>query len=82
MRMAEKWSNVLSSLVYSAIGVELLRIVTGSNNSELFSIAIKPLVKRINRQGVSDKKTNRVIWNYLTIIKEILVVFVKISRNC
>ena len=61
VRMAEKWSNILSSLVYSAIGAELLRIVTGSNNSELFSIAIKPLVKRINRQGVSNKKTNRVI---------------------
>ena len=36
-------------------------IVTESNHSELFSIAIKPLVKRINRQGVSNKKTNRVI---------------------
>ena len=55
--MPDKSSNVPSSIVYSAIGAELLRIVRASNNPESFT-AIKPLIARIRRQGVSIGKIN------------------------
>ena len=51
--MPDKSSNVPSSMVYSAIGAELLRIARASNNPESFSTAIKPLIACMSRQGVS-----------------------------
>ena len=51
-------SNVPSSIVYSVIGAESLRISRVSNNPESFSTAIKPLIARIRRQGVSIGKIN------------------------
>ena len=58
VRMPDKSSNAPSSIVYSAIGAELLRIARASNNPESFSAAIKPLIARMSRQGVSIGKIN------------------------
>ena len=41
--MADKSSNVLSGIVYSAICAESLKIPRASNNPELFSTTIKSL---------------------------------------
>ena len=49
--MPDKSSNVPSSIVYSAIGAESLRIARVSNNPESFSTAIKPLISQMSRQG-------------------------------
>ena len=56
--MPDKSSNIPSSIVYSAIGAESLRIARASNNPESFSTAIKPLIARMSRQGVSVGKIN------------------------
>ena len=64
VRMLDKSSNVPSSIVYSAIGGELLKIVRASKNSESFSTAIKPLIARMSRQGVSIEKINSVILKF------------------
>ena len=58
VRMADKSSNVASSIVYSAIGAESLRTDRASNNPESFSTAIKPLIARMSKQGVSIGKIN------------------------
>ena len=58
VRMLDKSSNVPSSIVYSVIGAESLRIARASNNPESFSTAIKPLIARMSRQGVSIGKIN------------------------
>ena len=50
VRIPEKSSNVPSSIVYSATGVESLRIARASNNPESFSTAIKPLIAHMSRQ--------------------------------
>ena len=54
--MPDKSGNVPSSIVYSAIGAESLRIARASNNPESFSTSIKPLIARMSRQGVSIGK--------------------------
>ena len=59
--MPDKSSNVPSSIVYSVIGSESLRIARASNNAESFSTAIKPLVAYMSRQGVSIEKINSAI---------------------
>ena len=59
--MPDKSSNVPSSIVYSAIGAELLRIARASSNPESFSTAIKPRIARISRQAVSIGKINSFI---------------------
>ena len=41
VRVSDKSSNVPSSIVYSAIGGESLRIARASNNPESFSTSIK-----------------------------------------
>ena len=58
--MPDKSSNVPSSIVYSAIGAESLRIARAraSNNPKSFSTAIKPLITHMSRQGVSIGKIN------------------------
>ena len=42
VRMPEMTSKIPSSIVYSAIGAESLRIARASNDAESFSTAIKP----------------------------------------
>ena len=61
VRMPDKSSNVPSSIVYSVIGSESLRIARASNNAESFSTAIKPLIAYMSRQGVSIEKINSAI---------------------
>ena len=56
VRMPDKSSNVPSGIVYSAIGAESLRIAGASNIPESFSTAIKPIIARMSRQGVSIGK--------------------------
>ena len=63
--MPEGSSNILSSIVYSAIGAESLRLAGASNNPELFSTAIKPLIARMSRQGRSIGKINRYILKFV-----------------
>ena len=65
VRMPDKSSNVPSSIVYSAIGSESLRIAKASNNPESFSTAIKPLIAHMSRQGVSIGKINSSILKFL-----------------
>ena len=58
VKMPDKSSNVPSSIVFSAIGAESLRIARASNNPETFSTAIKSLIARTSRQGLSVGKIN------------------------
>ena len=60
-RMPGESSNVPSSIVYFTTGARSLRIARGSNNPESFSTAIKPLIARMSRQGVSTEKINSFI---------------------
>ena len=62
--MPDKSRNESSRIVYSAIGVESLRIARASDNPESFSTAIKPLIARMSRQGVSIGKINSSILKY------------------
>ena len=64
VRMTDKSSNVTSSIVYSAIVAESLRIARASSNPESFSTSIKPLIARMSRQGVSIRKINNFIQNF------------------
>ena len=56
VRMPDKSSNVPSSIVYSSIGAESLRIARASNNPESFSTAIKPLIARMSTKGYPLEK--------------------------
>ena len=62
--MPDKSRNVSSSIIYSAIGAELLRIARASNNPESFSTAIKPLIAHMSRQGVAIGKMNSSILKF------------------
>ena len=64
IRIPDKSSNVPSSIVHSAIGAESLRIARTTNNPESFSTAIKSLIKRMSRQGVSIGKINSFILKF------------------
>ena len=55
-RMPDKSNNVPSSIIYSTIVSKSLRTARASNNPESFSIAIKPLIAHMSRQGVSIGK--------------------------
>ena len=63
VKMLDKSSNVPSTIVYSAIDAESLTIARVSNNPESFSTAIKPLISRMSKQGVSNGKMNSSILN-------------------
>ena len=53
--MPDNSSNVPSSIVYSAISAEQLRIARASNKPESFSTAVKPFVVRMSRQeGINN----------------------------
>ena len=67
--MPDKSSNVPSGIVYPAIAAEPLGIARTSNNPESFSIAIKPLIARLSRQGVSIGKIKFYSKIFLTDIK-------------
>ena len=62
--MPDKSSNVPSSIVYFATGAESLRIARASRSPESFSTAIKPLIARMSRQGVSIGKINSFILKF------------------
>ena len=64
--MPDKSSNVTSSIVYSAIDAESLRTARASNNPESFSTAIKPVIARMSRHGVSIGKINSSILKFFT----------------
>ena len=64
VRMPEKSRNVPSSIVYSVIGAESLRIARASNNAASLFTAIKPLIAQMNRQRVSIEKINSVILKF------------------
>ena len=57
-KIPDKSSNVPSSIIYSAIGGESLRIARASNKPESFSTAIKPFIARMSRHGASVGKKN------------------------
>ena len=59
--MPDKSSKVSSSIVYSAIGAESLRIARASNNAVSFSTAIKPVIACMSGHRVSTEKINSVI---------------------
>ena len=63
VKMLDNSSNVPSTIVYSAIDAESLTIARVSNNPESFSTAIKPLISRMSKQGVSNGKMNSSILN-------------------
>ena len=69
-------------MVYSVIGADSLRIARESNNAELLSTAIKKLIARMSRQGVSNRKINSSFEDFLTKITQILIMFVKVRKNC
>ena len=56
--MSGKSSNAPSSVVYSAIGVESLRIARTSSDLESFSTVIKPLIACMSRHWLSTRKRN------------------------
>ena len=64
VRMPDKSSNVSSSIVYSTIGAESLRIARASNNPESLSASTKPLIARMSRQCVSIGKINNSILKF------------------
>ena len=64
VRMLDKSSNIPSSIVYSVIGAESLRIARASYNPESFSTAIKPLTARMSMQGISIGKINSCILKF------------------
>ena len=43
-------------MFYSAIGAESLRIARACNNPTAFSLAIKPLVQRMLKQGANKQR--------------------------
>ena len=55
VRMPDKSRNVPSSIVYSTIGAESLRITRASNNPESFPTAVKPLIVGMSRHGGLEK---------------------------
>ena len=62
--MPDKTSNVTSSIVYSAIGAESLRIARTSNNPKSFSKAIKPIIARMSRPELSIETISSVITTF------------------
>ena len=82
VRMSDKSSNALSSIVYSAICAESLSIARASNNPDLLSTEIKLLIARMTRQEVCHEKVNSVIRKCFTNIEKILVIFGKVNKTC
>ena len=58
VRMPDRSGNIPSDIVYSAVTAKSMRTAKASNNPESFSIAIKPLIARMSRQGVFIRKIN------------------------
>ena len=64
VRMPYRSSNIPSNMFYSSIGAEILRIARASNNSDCFSLSIKPLVIRMLKQGACKEKLNNVLCKF------------------
>ena len=64
VRMTDNSSIIPSSIVCSAISAESLRIARANNNLESFTTAIKPLIARMSRLGVSIEKMNSCILKF------------------
>ena len=62
--MPDKSSNAPSSIDFSVIAAEWLRIARASNSPVSFSTAIKPLIARMSRQEVSIGKINSSILKF------------------
>ena len=76
--MPDKSGNVPSSIVYSSIGVESLRIARASNSPGSLFTAIKSLIARMSRQRVSIGKINSFI---LKIFNKHLVDFNNVCQS-
>ena len=65
VRIPHKTRNLPSKIVYSSIGAECLkRIARASNNIEAFSISLKPLLSRMQKQGTSLKQITKTILKF------------------
>ena len=51
-------------MFYSSIGAEILRIERPSNNSDCFSLSIKPLDIRMLKQGACKEKLNNMLCKF------------------
>ena len=56
VRIPDKSGNVPSSIVYSAIDTQSLRIARASNDPESFSTAVKPLIAHRAGRGYPFQK--------------------------
>ena len=54
-------SNMLSTIFYSAIGAEILRIARASTRVEEFLVTSKAILNRMIKQGALVTKTRKVI---------------------
>ena len=61
VRMPHKSSNIPSSIFYSSIGAEVLRIARVSTNSERFSSSVLPLIFRMIKQGGTKLRINKIL---------------------
>ena len=59
--MPYKASNLPSSIFYSSIGAETLRIAKASNNADAFYFSVKPLIERMIKQGADCLKLSNVL---------------------
>ena len=64
VRRPYRSNNFPSNMFYSSIGADTLRIARASNNSDCFSLSIKPLVIRMLKQGACKEKLNNVLYKY------------------
>ena len=60
VRMPYKCSNIPSTIFYSSIGAEILRIARACTDAESFSKSAKPLLNRMIKQGANTKKSQNI----------------------
>ena len=61
VRMPYKSSNIPSSIFYSAIGTEVLRIARVSTSSQIFSTSVLPLIDRMIKQGANKARVKNTL---------------------
>ena len=64
VRMPYKDSNIPSSIFYSAIGAEVLRIARVSTNSNKFTSSVLPLITRMRKQGAKILRLKSTLTNF------------------
>ena len=64
VRMPYKSSNLPTSIFYSAIGAETLRIARASNNADSFFSAVQPLLTRMMKQGANRHRLSHVVCKF------------------